>query len=114
MRARRRNVSPADRAIAAQRGVRFDFDERVYTEPARMDESVIRRLSEASERVGLLPELIASGAGHDAAVFANEGVPSGMVFVRNENGSHNPHEAMDIDDFLKGVAILVATVSQGL
>ncbi len=26
-----------------------------------------------------------------------------MVFVRNQNGSHNPHEAMEMDDFLLGV-----------
>jgi N-carbamoyl-L-amino-acid hydrolase len=29
-----------------------------------------------------------------------------MIFVRNEHGSHNPHEAMDIDDFLKGTELL--------
>ena len=52
---------------------------------------------------GTVLEEIPSGAGHDAAVFANAGVPSAMVFVRNENGSHNPHEDMDIDDFLVGV-----------
>ena len=38
---------------------------------------------------------MASGAGHDAAVFANCGVPTAMIFVRNEHGSHNPDEAMD-------------------
>jgi N-carbamoyl-L-amino-acid hydrolase len=30
------------------------------------------------------------GAGDDAAVFAYAGIPSAMMFVRNENGSHNP------------------------
>ncbi|RYF58993.1 MAG: M20/M25/M40 family metallo-hydrolase, partial [Comamonadaceae bacterium] len=45
---------------------------------------------------------IPSGAGHDAAVFAAAGIPAAMLFVRNANGSHNPHEAMDIDDFLQG------------
>jgi N-carbamoyl-L-amino-acid hydrolase len=29
-----------------------------------------------------------------------------MVFVRNEHGSHNPDEAMDMADFLAGVAIM--------
>jgi len=33
-------------------------------------------------------------------------VPMGMIFVRNANGSHNPHEAMTIDDFLSGTALL--------
>jgi N-carbamoyl-L-amino-acid hydrolase len=56
-------------------------------------------------------ELLPSGAGHDAAVFANAGIPSGMIFVRNANGSHNPDEAMDIDDFMKGVDLLFAAVA---
>ena len=45
--------------------------------------------------LGLPDEEIPSGAGHDAAVFANDGIPSAMIFVRNENGSHNPNEAME-------------------
>jgi N-carbamoyl-L-amino-acid hydrolase len=40
-----------------------------------------------------------SGGGHDCATFAGLGVPSGMLFIRNENGSHNPDEHMDLDDF---------------
>jgi N-carbamoyl-L-amino-acid hydrolase len=100
------------RAVGAQRGVNFVFDDRVYTEPARMDESIIRRLVKASEKFGLPKELIPSGAGHDAAVFANVGIPSGMVFIRNANGSHNPDEAMEIDDFMKGVDLVYATVTE--
>ena len=26
--------------------------------------------------------------------------------IRNENGSHNPYEAMEIDDFLDGAAVM--------
>ena len=47
-----------------------------------------------------------SGAGHDSAVFANAGVPSVMVFVRNDKGSHNPHEAMEFSDFFAGAEVL--------
>lgn len=92
-------------AIERARNVRFEFDERLFTEPATMDAGWLNRM-EAAAAPGEKPERIASGAGHDAAVFANAGVPSAMVFIRNENGSHNPHEAMDIDDFLAGVALL--------
>ena len=42
---------------------------------------------------------MASGAGHDAAAFAAAGIPAAMLFVRNQNGSHNPHEAMALPDF---------------
>jgi N-carbamoyl-L-amino-acid hydrolase len=33
-----------------------------------------------------------------------------MLFIRNENGSHNPHEAMSIDDFMLGVRVLADTI----
>ncbi|TLY93728.1 MAG: M20/M25/M40 family metallo-hydrolase, partial [Gammaproteobacteria bacterium] len=45
---------------------------------------------------------MASGAGHDAAIFAKVGIPSAMIFVRNEHGSHNPDEAMSLADFAVG------------
>jgi N-carbamoyl-L-amino-acid hydrolase len=99
------------RAVGAERRVKFELDDRVYTEPARMDPAVIATLVAAGERTGLKTELLPSGAGHDAAVFANAGVPSGMIFVRNANGSHNPDEAMEIEDFIKGVDLLFAAVS---
>ncbi|MEG0675884.1 MAG: hydantoinase/carbamoylase family amidase [Comamonas sp.] len=97
-------------AIERDRNVRFEFDERLFTEPATMDAAWLNRL-EAVAPAGVKLERIASGAGHDAAVFANAGVPSAMVFIRNENGSHNPFEAMDIDDFLMGVDLLTRAVT---
>jgi N-carbamoyl-L-amino-acid hydrolase len=41
-------------------------------------------------------------------VFAKVGVPSAMIFVRNANGSHNPEEAMSLDDFAVGARALAA------
>lgn len=94
------------RAVERSRGVRFEFGERIDTAPAAMDPAWIARFSDAAARLGLPFENIPSGAGHDAAVFANAGIPSAMLFVRNANGSHNPDEAMDLGDFLKGVDVL--------
>jgi len=37
-------------------------------------------------------------------------VPSAMVFIRNKHGSHNPHEAMDMQDFLLGTRLLMEAV----
>jgi beta-ureidopropionase / N-carbamoyl-L-amino-acid hydrolase len=98
----------ATRAVAKERSVSFNFDERIYAEPAVMHESMKRRLTEATRQRRLPVELIASGAGHDAAVFANAGVPSGMLFVRNAHGSHNPAESMDLDDFMQAADVLYA------
>jgi beta-ureidopropionase / N-carbamoyl-L-amino-acid hydrolase len=90
------------RAIAAERGVRFEFDDRLHTPPATMDEGWIQRFEDVAARAGQTLERIPSGAGHDAAVFAAAGTPAAMLFVRNAHGSHNPQEAMDIGDFMQG------------
>jgi N-carbamoyl-L-amino-acid hydrolase len=71
-----------------------------------MDPAWVDRLRAAARDLGLPDEPIPSGAGHDAAVFANAGIPSAMIFIRNENGSHNPHEDMKIGDFMSGVALM--------
>lgn len=56
------------------------------------------------------PATLASGAGRDAALFANSGVPSGMLILGNGSSSHNPHEAIGIADFMKGVGMLAETI----
>ena len=93
-------------AISRERGVRFEFDRRLLSEPATMDPKVCDILSGICAAHGVAYDVIPSGAGHDAALLANAGVPSGMVFVRNQNGSHNPREAMELDDFMLGAQVL--------
>lgn len=102
------------RAVSSLRKVSFEFDDRIYTEPAKMDEGTIEGLKKTSKQLGYPTELLASGAGHDAAVFANVGIPSGMIFVRNRNGSHNPDELMTIDDFMCGVQLMYGFISAGM
>jgi N-carbamoyl-L-amino-acid hydrolase len=92
--------------VGEERGVEFKLDRRLESAPAVMDPEWVGRLRAVARGLGLPDEEIPSGAGHDAAVFANEGIPSAMIFVRNEHGSHNPDEAMAIDDFGAGVALM--------
>ncbi|MEN3367368.1 MAG: beta-ureidopropionase / N-carbamoyl-L-amino-acid hydrolase [Burkholderiales bacterium] len=99
-------------AITKERGVEFVFDRRVLTHPALMDGSIVERLLAISKRLGLPSEKIASGAGHDASVFANAGIPSAMIFIRNEHGSHNPREAMESDDFIAGTNLLYHAIME--
>ena len=56
------------------------------------------------------PFEMASGAGHDAAVFAKLGLPTAMVFVRNDHGSHNADEAMSLDDFAVGAHAMMELI----
>jgi beta-ureidopropionase / N-carbamoyl-L-amino-acid hydrolase len=100
------------RLVGEERGVQFKLDRRLESSPATMDPGWVARLRTAARTLGLPDEEIPSGAGHDAAVFANEGIPSAMIFVRNENGSHNPDEAMTIDDFASGVAVMQAALKE--
>ena len=97
-------------AVEKNRGVGFEFDEQLHTAPALISDKWVARLLEISRRLHLPPETMPSGAGHDAAVFANAGIPAAMIFVRNKNGSHNPDEAMDMDDFITGVELLHHTL----
>ncbi|MEN3929932.1 Zn-dependent hydrolase [Microvirga sp. W0021] len=100
--------------IGEERGVEFKLDRRVFSAPAVLDPEWIDRLKRAAVNLGIPPEETPSGAGHDAAIFSNAGVPSAMVFVRNEHGSHNPYEAMEIDDFLVGIAVMRAAMREAL
>jgi N-carbamoyl-L-amino-acid hydrolase len=68
-------------------------------------------MGEAAKRAGVPHRVMASGAGHDAATFALEGIPTAMIFIRNQNGSHNPDEAMDMADFDQALAVLVHMLS---
>ena len=83
--------------IGGRRGVTFDLGPTVGTDPVALDRTALAAL--AQEMPGIV---LNSGAGHDAAEFARRGKPAAMVFVRNRNGSHNPHEAMEIADLMHG------------
>jgi N-carbamoyl-L-amino-acid hydrolase len=98
--------------VGDERGVEFRLDRRVESPPAVMDPAWINRLQSAARALGLTDEPMPSGAGHDAAVFANQGIPSGMIFVRNQHGSHNPDETMVMEDFIAGVAIMSAALQE--
>ena len=88
--------------IGAEYRVKMDLGSSSYSVPATMDSRIRSRILGILER----PIEMASGAGHDAAVFARLGIPTGMIFVRNEHGSHNPDEAMALEDFAEGTRVL--------
>jgi N-carbamoyl-L-amino-acid hydrolase len=102
----------AARRIGEERGVTFDLGSYTNAEPAIMDPGLRRRLHRHADLLGLSWMDISSGAGHDCATFANQGVPSAMIFIRNEHGSHNPDEAMEIDDFALCCRLLDALLDE--
>lgn len=95
-------------------GVRFELGPRTGSDPALMDRKVIAALAALAAQQDVPTEIMPCGAGHDAAVFATMGIPTGMLFIRNANGSHNPDETMDIADFAVATRILSAFCLQPL
>lgn len=96
--------------IEKERGVRFVFDKALYTAPGEVDQALSDRLYAAAEANQIPCMRLPSGAGHDAAVIGAAGIPVAMIFVANQNGSHNPHEEMQMKDFMTGVDLLWQTV----
>ena len=99
----------ADR-IGHARGVEINLGSFANGKPAIMDPSLQSLLSDSADMLGIKHANMASGAGHDCSVFANKGVPSVMLFIRNENGSHNPDESMEMDDFEKTAQVLATAL----
>jgi len=92
--------------IAQKHKVRVDLGPLTGSEPAIMDAGLLRLFDTAANNLSVPHSRMPSGAGHDAAVFAGSGVPTAMIFVRNQNGSHNPDEAMEMSDFELAVRVI--------
>jgi N-carbamoyl-L-amino-acid hydrolase len=101
-----RHVDTIIAGIEQRRDVRFHRGPKARATVGQVDPSIRTALASKAAEMGIPTLEIGSPASHDAAAFAACGVPMGMIFVRNENGSHNPREAMTIDDFLAGTSVL--------
>ncbi|WP_207782564.1 allantoate amidohydrolase [Phytoactinopolyspora limicola] len=57
--------------------------------------------------------ILGTGAGHDAGVLSEAGIPTAMLFVRNPTGiSHSPEEHAARDDCLAGVHALADCLAE--
>ena len=81
--------------------------EESWTPSTRFDTALSARLQ---TRLGGIP-VLGTGAGHDAGILANAGIPTAMLFVRNPTGvSHSPDEHAELSDCLEGVEALTAVL----
>lgn len=94
--------------VSERRGVTVALGPRAEAGVGTVSPRIHDGLAAAAEALGIATRPLGSPASHDAAAFAKAGVPMAMLFVRNANGSHNPDEAMAIDDLLDAAAILTA------
>ena len=94
--------------IGARRGVKFELGAMTRAAPGFMDQGLVETYRKAAAGMNVRAMDIPSGASHDSAAFADAGVPTAMLFIRNEHGSHNPDEAMEIPDFIDATKLLAA------
>ncbi len=105
---RERTVALA-REIGDRRNVEFQLGECVGSNPTPLDAGLCERLENRAAALGISTHAMAT-VGHDASIFARAGIPAAMVLVRNQHGSHNAAEAMEMADFGLGVQTLAATL----
>ena len=98
--------------VQRERKVRFKIGTEYLTSPEKMDSTLSAHLTQLAERYEIPCIELASGSGHDAMVFARNRIPSAMILVRNENGSHNPNEKMSMSNFLQGCELLYRALSE--
>lgn len=99
------------RAVLEDLG-RFSPEQQSWTPATHFDTSTSAQVVAAvSDAVGAPVPVLSTGAGHDAGVLQNAGVPTAMIFVRNTTGaSHTPAENADPEDCEVGVAALASAL----
>jgi beta-ureidopropionase / N-carbamoyl-L-amino-acid hydrolase len=109
-----RRVAAIVAEVGRRRGVRFALGPKARAAVGPVDPAIRASLGRGARELGLPFLELGSPASHDAAAFAEAGVPTGMLFVRNTNGSHNPEEAMELDDFLAATSVLTLWLAENL
>lgn len=101
-----REIKEIAQDISARHGVAFEWGPDSGPNISPMAPDMQAGLRSAAERLGVPHKAMASGAGHDASAFADLGIPSAMLFIRNQNGSHNQDETVRMEDVQLGAAVL--------
>jgi len=104
------NIQRCVEEVAATYGVEIDLGARTSAGIGKMDPGITTILSGLAAEMALPNGMLGSPGSHDAAAFADAGVPTAMVLVRNENGSHNPDESMEIGDLLDAAAVVAGWI----
>jgi beta-ureidopropionase / N-carbamoyl-L-amino-acid hydrolase len=99
-------VAYIEKEVAGLGGV---VSEESRTPQTAFDEALVARLASVLDGAPVL----STGAGHDAGILANAGVPSAMIFVRNPTGvSHSPAEWAEPEDCFAGVVALATVLAE--
>jgi allantoate deiminase len=104
----------AARFAAEEAGCGVEVVPRWRYEPVAMHPGPMEALRRAVAAAGLEPVELPSGAGHDAAILAEAGIPTAMLFVRSDAGgvSHAPEEDTGADAVAAAVTVLEAALGE--
>lgn len=78
-------------------------------DPALMDQEIQKTIKTTADSMGLSNINMYSGAGHDAQLLARI-IPTGLIFIPSEGGSHNPSEHTKWEDCIHGANLMLRTV----
>ncbi len=109
-----RRVDAIIAGIEQRRGVTFHRGVKAGARVGPVDPAITAAMESGAAGLGIPVLHIGSPASHDGAAFAAERVPMAMLFVRNENGSHNPREAMEVADFIEACKVLTLWLARNL
>jgi N-carbamoyl-L-amino-acid hydrolase len=90
--------------------VSVDLGRRTSAKIGVMSPDIRADWSARANVLGLRTMALESPGSHDAAAFSAAGVPTAMLLLRNENGSHNPEERMEIHDLMDACQLLTAWI----
>ncbi len=95
---------------AAEYDLRAEVEATPPVVPAQMDESVMRAIERAADKLALSRQRLLSFAGHDTQNMARI-APSAMYFVPSVAGiSHNPNELTSDADCVNGAKLMLGTL----
>jgi allantoate deiminase len=99
--------------IAAARGVTLEIEERSRMEPTALSDALVGAAEQLAREQGVAYRRMASGAAHDAMVFARAGIPALMLFVPSRGGvSHAPEEWSDPEALAAGCRFAAALIQR--
>ncbi len=105
-------MSPLAQQIAARYRVACDVMPQMGVDPAIMDDELISEIEAAARAQGARSLRLASGAGHDAMLFAAR-IPTAMLFVPSIGGrSHDLSEDTKEADIVLGLEVLAGAVDR--
>ena len=93
--------------IARTRCVEIMLGPETGSAACDLDPALQESLRQTADALSIPTRSMPSGGGHDAVAFAQAGIPAALLFVRNQNGSHTPREAMRMDDFADATRIMM-------